>query len=115
MDYLKQLATVEDIIGELNKVAIEEEKLNRLILFNLTGNQDYYDLSDSAEVIKSSAIEYNRIAKDLCSVGSSVNRIFYIPIFNKILQMKWRKYLRKWHLVAQMLFQQVRVSNITIH
>lgn len=74
MDYLKQLATVEDITEELSKVRAEEEKLDRLILFNLTGSQEYYDLTDSVEVVKSSAVEYNRIAKDLCSVGTSVSR-----------------------------------------
>ena len=75
MDYLKQLATVEDITEELSKVVAEEEKLNRLILFNLTGNQEYYDLSNSVDVVKSSAVEYNRIAKDLCTVGKKVNGI----------------------------------------
>lgn len=75
MDYLKQLATVEDITEELSKVVAEEEKLNRLILFNLTGNQEYYDLSNSVDVVKSSAVEYNRIAKDLCTVGKNVNGI----------------------------------------
>lgn len=78
MDYLKQLATVEDIVEELNKVTVEEEKLNRLILFNLTGDQEYYDLSDSTDVVKSSAVEYNRIAKDLCAIGSSVDRFIFI-------------------------------------
>ena len=78
MDYLKQLATVEDIIDELNKVTAEEEKLNRLILFNLTGNQEYYDLSDSTDVVRSSAVEYNRIAKDLSSVSTSVNRFLFV-------------------------------------
>ena len=73
MDYLKQLATVEDITEELSKVVAEEEKLNRLILFNLTGNKEYYDLSNSADVVKSSAVEYNRIAKDLCTVRKNVN------------------------------------------
>lgn len=73
MDYLKQLATVEDITEELSKVINEEKKLDRLILFNLTGNQEYYDLSDSVDVVKASAVEYNRIAKDLCTVGLSVN------------------------------------------
>ena len=73
MDYLKQVATVEDITEELNKVVEEEIKFERLILFNLTGNQEFYDLSDSADAVKSSVIEYNRIAKDLCTVGNSVN------------------------------------------
>ena len=83
MDYLKQLATVEDITEELSKVRAEEEKLDRLILFNLTGSQEYYDLTDSVEVVKSSAVEYNRIAKDLCSVGTSVSRSCFFLIIMK--------------------------------
>ena len=81
MDYLKQLATVEDITEELNKVVEEETKFERLILFNLTGNQEYYDLTDSADVVKSSGVEYNRIAKALCTVGNSVNGFLFFLSF----------------------------------
>ena len=84
MDYLKQLATVEDITEELSKVIEEEKKVDRLILFNLTGNQEYYDLSDSMDAVKASAIEYNRIAKDLCTVGHSVNSVDWFYSSNEI-------------------------------
>ena len=66
------LATIDDIKNELEKVKEEEQSLSRQILFNLTGNQDYYDPQACTDVVKSSAIEYNRIASDLRTMGSSV-------------------------------------------
>ena len=49
MDYLKRLETVEDITEELARVVEEEKLLDRRILFNLTGSQDYYDISGNGE------------------------------------------------------------------
>ena len=72
MDILQHLATIDDIKNELEKVKEEEQSLSRQILFNLTGNQDYYDPQACTDVVKSSAIEYNRIASDLRTMGSSV-------------------------------------------
>ena len=72
MDILQHLATIDDIKNELEKVKEEEQSLSRQILFNLTGNQDYYDPQACTDVVMSSAIEYNRIASDLRTMGSSV-------------------------------------------
>lgn len=72
MDILQHLATIDDIKMELEKVEEEEQSLSRQILFNLTGNQDYYDIPTDNAVVKSSAIEYNRIASDLRTMGSSI-------------------------------------------
>lgn len=72
MDILQHLATIDDIKTELEKVEEEERSLSRQILFNLTGNQDYYDIPTDNAVVKSSAIEYNRIASDLRTMGSSI-------------------------------------------
>ena len=72
MDILQHLATIDDIKDELEKVKEEERSLNRQILFNLTGNQDFYDPQACTDVVKSSAVEYNRIASDLRAMGSSV-------------------------------------------
>lgn len=74
MDYLKRLETVEDITEELARVVEEEKLLDRRILFNLTGSQDYYDISGNGEATKANAIEYNEIVASLRTLGSTVNR-----------------------------------------
>ena len=74
MDYLKRLETVEDITEELARVVEEEKLLDRSILFNLTGSQDYYDISGNGEAAKANAIEYNEIVASLRTLGSTVNR-----------------------------------------
>lgn len=74
MDYLKRLETVEDITEELARVVEEEKLLDRRILFNLTGSQDYYDISGNGEAVKANAIEYNEIVASLRTLGSTVNR-----------------------------------------
>ena len=92
MDYLQQLATVDDIKLELDRVEKEERRLSRLILFNLTGNKEFYDLSEDSRSAKPSATEYNRIISDLHSISSSVNGkliIFFlqIEVVNEVQQI----------------------------
>ena len=70
MDFLKQLASVEEVATELEK---EESALERFILYNLTGDQEYYDISTETDTVKACAVEYNRIASDLRSLGQSVS------------------------------------------
>lgn len=73
MDFLKQLASVEEVVAELEAVQKEESTLERFILYNLTGDQEYYDISSENDTVKACALEYNRIASDLRSMGESVN------------------------------------------
>ena len=73
MDFLKQLASVEEVTTELENVEKEESTLERFILYNLTGDQEYYDISTDTDTVKACAVEYNRIASALRSLGQSVN------------------------------------------
>ena len=73
MDFLKQLASVEEVAAELENVEKEESALERFILYNLTGDQEYYDISTETDTVKACAVEYNRIASDLRSLRQSVS------------------------------------------
>lgn len=73
MDFLKQLASVEEVMAELEAIEKEESTLERFILYNLTGDQEYYDISSENDTVKACALEYNRITADLRSMGQSVS------------------------------------------
>ena len=75
MEVLKQLETVDDIRAELERVEQEEKSLSRKILFNLTGNQDYYDIPEESTAVKASVVEYNRITSEIHKMGSSIEGI----------------------------------------
>lgn len=82
MDFLKQLASVEEVVAELESIEKEESTLERFILYNLTGDQEYYDISSENDTTKACALEYNRIASDLRSMGESVNGTILCYFYN---------------------------------